>query len=156
MKNLKDQKGITLVALVITIIVLLILAGISLSLVVGDNGILGRASNSSNVQRAATAREQMILDMADLSAEYYDAKYVTKDNNFTATSVGAYIAEKRGASNTVKLSDGSSYTVVGSDTAGYTVELIVYNGNGNTDKKLTGKIDKDGKWTKSIEPSNAS
>ena len=54
MKNLKDQKGITLVALVITIIVLLILAGVSLSLVVGDNGILGRASNSSAVQKAAS------------------------------------------------------------------------------------------------------
>lgn len=42
----KGQKGITLVALVITIIVLLILAGITISLVLGDNGILNRAQGA--------------------------------------------------------------------------------------------------------------
>ena len=42
----KSQRGITLVALVITIIVLLILAGISLNAVVGENGLLERAKES--------------------------------------------------------------------------------------------------------------
>ena len=37
----RKQKGITLIALVITIIVLLILAGVSINLVVGEGGILG-------------------------------------------------------------------------------------------------------------------
>lgn len=41
---MKNNKGLTLVALVITIIVMLILAGISLSLVLGDRGILTRAT----------------------------------------------------------------------------------------------------------------
>ncbi len=40
---LKGQKGITLVALIITIIVLIILAGISISLVLTNDGIFGRA-----------------------------------------------------------------------------------------------------------------
>ena len=41
---LKDSiKGITLVALVVTIIVLLILAGIAMNLIIGDNGIISRA-----------------------------------------------------------------------------------------------------------------
>ncbi len=39
---IKERKGITLIALVITIIVLLILAGVSISMLIGDNGILTR------------------------------------------------------------------------------------------------------------------
>ena len=40
---LKNKRGITLIALVITIIILLILASVSLNLVLGDNGIIERA-----------------------------------------------------------------------------------------------------------------
>lgn len=51
---LKGQKGITLVALVITIIVLLILAGVTISLTLGENGIFktaeGAAKNYTNAQ----------------------------------------------------------------------------------------------------------
>lgn len=39
----KEQKGVTLIALVITIIVLLILAGVSIAMLTGDNGILTKA-----------------------------------------------------------------------------------------------------------------
>ena len=54
---LKENKGITLVALVITIIVLLILAGVSISLVVGDNGVLTQATNASKNTSVAEAKE---------------------------------------------------------------------------------------------------
>ena len=47
---LKQKKGITLVALVITIIVLLILAGVSISMVVGDNGVLTQAQKMQQVK----------------------------------------------------------------------------------------------------------
>ena len=50
---MKNQRGITLIALVITIIVLLILAGVTISMVVGDNGILTKADKSkTNTERA--------------------------------------------------------------------------------------------------------
>ena len=53
--KMKGHKGITLMSLVITIIVLLILAGISIQMISGDNGILKQASNSkSNIDEAAT------------------------------------------------------------------------------------------------------
>ena len=52
---MKRQNGITLVALVITIIVLLILAGVSISLVVGNNGILSQASNAVVKNKEAQA-----------------------------------------------------------------------------------------------------
>ena len=46
MKNKRDMKGITLVALVVTIVVLLILAGVSINLVLGDNGIIKKAQEA--------------------------------------------------------------------------------------------------------------
>ena len=48
MKNyyIKDKKGITLVALVVTIVVLLILAGVSINLILGDNGIVKKAQEA--------------------------------------------------------------------------------------------------------------
>ena len=53
-KNL--EKGITLIALVITIIILLILAGISIAMLTGDNGILTKASNSKEKTEVARNR----------------------------------------------------------------------------------------------------
>ena len=47
-KKLKGKRGITLIALVITIIVLLILAGISIMMLTGDNSILNQATNAKN------------------------------------------------------------------------------------------------------------
>ena len=76
---MKNQKGITLVALVVTIIVLLILAGVSLNLVSGSNGILTRATSAADRNLAASAGEQVELLIADLQAEYYEGVYVTGD-----------------------------------------------------------------------------
>ena len=47
-KELKTNHGVTLIALVITIIVLLILAGVSIASLSGENGILNKASESRN------------------------------------------------------------------------------------------------------------
>ncbi len=55
---LKKEKGITLVALVITIIVLLILAGVSIATLTGDNGILTKASEAKEKTEAASRKEQ--------------------------------------------------------------------------------------------------
>lgn len=54
--NKRNKNGITLIALIITIIVLLILAGITISLVVGDNGVLSNAKKSS--QETIVGREK--------------------------------------------------------------------------------------------------
>ena len=55
------EKGITLVALVITIIVLLILAGVTISMVVGDNGIITKAQQAKQNMANATAEEEIAL-----------------------------------------------------------------------------------------------
>lgn len=60
-KLYKNNNGITLIALVITIIILLILAGISIKLVLGDNGLLGKAKDAREQQTIESIREK--LDM---------------------------------------------------------------------------------------------
>ena len=57
--KIKTNKGITLIALVITIIVLLILAGVTISMLTGENGILTKANNSKNETAKATAKEKV-------------------------------------------------------------------------------------------------
>ena len=61
-KEVKRQvKGITLIALVVTIIVLLILAGIALNLTIGQNGIFSRAQTAANTWRNAETNEQLAM-----------------------------------------------------------------------------------------------
>ena len=63
---LRGQKGITLVALVVTIIVLIILAAVSISLVLSNYGIIGRAQTAQETQRNAQNLEEQYLKNADL------------------------------------------------------------------------------------------
>ena len=62
-KKAKYQEcGITLVALVVTIIVLLILAGVTISMATSGSGIFGRAKNAADVYRASAKKENDALD----------------------------------------------------------------------------------------------
>ena len=56
-KKLKSENGITLIALVISIIVMLILAGVSLNATIGDNGIITQAQNATYMQSIAALEE---------------------------------------------------------------------------------------------------
>lgn len=66
---LKSNKGITLVALVVTIIVLIILAAVSISLILGDNGIITRAQQASKDTATNSALEIEDLNLADIEAQ---------------------------------------------------------------------------------------
>ena len=57
----RKEKGITLIALVITIIVLLILAGVSIAMLTGENGILTQAQKAKEETENAQAEEENIL-----------------------------------------------------------------------------------------------
>ena len=60
---LKGQNGITLVALVVTIIVLIILAGVSIALVLGDNGIVNKAkTGASDYKTAANVEDRQLTN----------------------------------------------------------------------------------------------
>ena len=59
-----NQKGITLIALVITIIVLLILAGVTINMVLGEDGIIGQAQGASEAQKNAEQKQQHEINNA--------------------------------------------------------------------------------------------
>jgi len=65
--NMKKNKGITLVALVVTIVVLLILAGVSINLVLGNNGIIAKAKDAET--KSAEASQNDLKGMNGLVSE---------------------------------------------------------------------------------------
>lgn len=65
----KKNSGITLIALVVTIIVLLILAGISISMLTGNNGILQKATDAKNLTGSQSVIEQAKTDILGQIAE---------------------------------------------------------------------------------------
>lgn len=69
---MKKENGITLIALVITIIVLLILAGVSIAMLTGDNGILNKATGASQKTLAAEAEEAIKLAVNVVIADKLD------------------------------------------------------------------------------------
>ena len=73
-QKLKNEKGITLVALVITIIVLLILAGVTLNLLIGENGIFAKANVAKEKTNKKTATEKINLKITNLQVNNYAEK----------------------------------------------------------------------------------
>lgn len=73
---MKNNKGITLIALVVTIIVLLILAGVSIAMLTGQNGILTRASESSYKSKLQDAAETISYGASEAITNYYNKTYV--------------------------------------------------------------------------------
>ena len=68
---LKQQKGITLVALVITIVVLIILAGVAISLTLGDSGIFQKAKDGrDNYMLAANEEQAGIANIVNVVERY--------------------------------------------------------------------------------------
>ena len=65
-KKKENQKGITLIVLVITIIVLLILAGVTISAITGDDGIIGNAGQAK--EETEIANEKEIVEKATVQA----------------------------------------------------------------------------------------
>ena len=104
-----NSKGITLIALVITIIVLLILAGISIATLTGENGILTQASSAKNETKSKGLKEE--IQLAVQSKNIADQAYrngnleeeLKRIEGATVTTVedGTYCVER----------DGYSYTV---------------------------------------------
>ena len=72
-EKIKSKNGITLIALVISIIVMLILAGVSLNATIGDNGIITQAQNATYMQSIAVLEEfmqQQYVEKYDTISQY--------------------------------------------------------------------------------------
>ena len=113
---LKNRKGITLVALVVTIVVLLILAGVSINLVLGNNGIIAKAKEAQ--RKSAEASQNDLKGMNGLVSEMEGAlagngstgsgnNFVTKNTEVTYPDGKVWIPEG------FKVADDSASTVQG-------------------------------------------
>ena len=89
-KSLKASNGITLIALVITIIVILILAGISISMLAGDNSILQKATDAKEI----TERKSVIESaQTDILGQIAENKGETITETQLKTILGKYFEE---------------------------------------------------------------
>lgn len=159
---MKNNKGITLIALVVTIIVLLILAGVSIAMLTGQNGILNRASNASVANAIGEAKDAVALEVSNAVSDYYAVKYTSSTaNNLVKDEV---LNENAGSS--VALGNlivtrvnalGSSYPDVKIEaTAATTGETTTAGSIKITSKKdgklyTTAALDKDGKIQKWVD-----
>ena len=123
---MKSNKGITLIALVITIIVLLILAGVSIAMLSGDNSILGRANQAGKETAVATAKEQIALAINEGMADYYHTVHVQGNTadllTLVNTKLAAAVTEANKATN-IQV----AYSTQASASANGTI-TITYNG----------------------------
>ena len=125
---MKNNRGITLIALVITIIVLLILAGVSIAMVTGDNGLLGQATRAGAETQVAEAKEMAIMDVSTLVAQYYEERYVNKQSSGqTGTNASTYVKNN--------LEDKDPYYTFDDATGVITLKPL-----NNEGKKTTGTI----------------
>ena len=123
---MRKQEGITLIALVITIIVLLILAGVSIAMLTGENGILKQAKSSGAETKVGEAREYVMLTVNELVADYYEKKYDSDSSNDpTQTTAEAYVGAQLGT----KLTDTN---LVKSGATAASIELVPTDKDGKT------------------------
>ena len=80
MKKKFNQKGITLIALIITIIILLILAAVSLNVFTGENNLFKQAINARETTIKASILEEVELVMAGINVDYYENSYKGNEN----------------------------------------------------------------------------
>ena len=117
-EKFKQKQGITLIALVVTIIVLLILAGITIAMLTGQNGILNRATEARDANGTAQIDEQVKLAVAEALSNGLGT--ITEDNLKKAldSNVGS-----------------GKYELTGDATNGWTIKAgeKTYKINGNGD-----------------------
>lgn len=93
-QKLKNEKGITLVALVITIIVLLILAGVTLSMVMGDSGIFGKANSAKEQTQLSNAEEIIKLAVLENQVKRVSGDADALTNEALKTEIGKKLTEQ--------------------------------------------------------------
>ncbi len=96
-----EMKGITLIALVITIIVLLILAGVAIATLTGDNGILTKAVTAKENTEKANEDEMRRLTMLEAVSNIENKEY-TDANGDTATIPAGFAVSQIEGENTVE------------------------------------------------------
>ena len=128
-KYKRNTKGITLIALVITVIVLLILAGVTIAALSGDNGILKRATEAKNSTGISQEEESVKVAVAEALTQGIgtvateNLQKALTNNGLKGTLTGngpwnytgrykSYVIEKSGNMTSSSLSENSSDKIV--------------------------------------------
>ena len=134
-KSLKASNGITLIALVITIIVLLILAGISISMLSGENGILQKATDAKIQTVKASEEEQIkieVLGSYNKSGKLDLATLKTNLGHISGTTVTGNDFPL-----TVTYESGNTYIVNGDGNVKTPLPIVVAGGTAPSNSNAT-------------------
>lgn len=111
-KTFNIEKGITIISLVVTIIVLLILAGVSLATLTGDNGILEQAGQAKDQAEKRAIEEQLDVALISLENRKFNTdkeKLETLKNKLNINGAEYEVSSK---SMTIKTKQGYTYTIL--------------------------------------------
>lgn len=110
MKKIREtQRGITLIALVITIVILIILATVTLNVVLGDGGLIQRAQDAKDLTEAAAAEEQQqILNLTGFLDEQLSSDSLVEAFKAGEIKVGDYVDYKPDANSSVDLTEADT------------------------------------------------
>ena len=145
MKNLRKSDGVTLVALITTIVVLLILVGVSITTMFGENGMITKSKEiKANIENAEIEGQSQIDSMQQTDSAEDGTRILNDENaptinsieitNITATSFKVNVNVTETGSGLAKIEysidDGENY-----DTSNCNQEMsyIFYNLSGNTE-----------------------
>ena len=124
---LNNKKGITLIALVVTVVVLIILAGVSINAVLGDNGIIKKANQAASVTKEAEVKEAINRTILEF---YLTNDYATLEDFLKAK------AEDGSIDSVTKNADGTLTVKKGEYSV--TVENKTNSSNGSSSGGSTG------------------
>ncbi len=127
MNKLKNKKGITLIALVVTVVVLIILAGVSINAVLGDNGIIRKANQAASVTKEAEVKEAINRTILEF--------YLTDDYETLEDFLKAKVTEGK-IDSVTKNADGTLTVKKGNYSV--TVENKTNSSNGSSSGGSTG------------------
>ena len=110
---MKKQRGVTLITLIVTIIVVLILAGVSLALVMGRRGPISQAKKAAREERAAKAMEAVSIAWSSSMTKFWEEQsknsLIVMDDYVTKEAIDTYL--KEGALLEDPEKDGEDYIV---------------------------------------------
>ena len=119
---MRNQKGITLIALVVTIIVLLILAGISVAMLTGNNGLITQANKAKIANAEGAIRDAVVLAVSAYRAENYNQNQSTL--SITGENIQADMEETLGDEYTIT-PEGQNIEVTGGDLGSATTTVVL-------------------------------
>ncbi len=149
----KQAKGITLIALVITIIVLLILAGVAINTLMGDTGIINEGDGDSNSGQVKTEEDGYIYEIKEDKNGNWEVIYIGKGEIDKTAIIISVNGNTSGLANkvtlTIKANSGIGITKY-TDTSG---SVKTYS-NGTTNIEETYEVTANGSYTFTVENSS--